>query len=104
MSLSEQKIDSFIELLTQQRSLYSPEQLTELAELIEPLPEEIDVLSAAIATWLENYPAIGEAQAKLLEPFTPSNASETVSQSSESSGDKVGDRLNKQTLKNAILL
>jgi predicted transposase/invertase (TIGR01784 family) len=104
MSLSEQKIDSFIELLTQQRSLYSPEQLTELAELIEPLPEEIDVLSAAIATWLENYPAIGEAQAKLLEPLTPSNASETVSQSSGSSGDKVGDRLNKQALKNAILL
>ncbi|NJK66588.1 MAG: Rpn family recombination-promoting nuclease/putative transposase [Microcoleus sp. SU_5_3] len=104
MSVSEGAIDSFIELLMQQRSLFSPEQLTELAQLIEPLSDEIDVLSAALATWLENNPAIGEARSKLLEPLPPSNASETVSQSSGSSGDKVGDRLNKQTLKNAILL
>ncbi|NJR26485.1 MAG: Rpn family recombination-promoting nuclease/putative transposase [Richelia sp. CSU_2_1] len=104
MSVSERAIDSFIELLTQQRALFSSEQLTELAQLIEPLSDEIDVLSAAIATWLENNPAIGEARSKLLEPLPPSNAAEKVSQSSGSSGDKVGDRFNKQDLKNAILL
>ena len=103
MSVSERAIDSFIELLTQQRSLFSPEQLTELAQLVEPLSDEIDVLAAAIATWCENNPAIVEAQAKLLEPLTPSNASEKVSQSSGSS-ESTGDRLNKQTLTNAILL
>ena len=54
VQLPEQQIDSFIELLTQQRSLFSAAQLTELAQLIEPLPDEIDVLAAAIATWLEN--------------------------------------------------
>jgi predicted transposase/invertase (TIGR01784 family) len=104
MSVSEQAIDSFIELLTQERSLFSPEQLTELMQLIEPLPDEIDVLSAAIATWSENYPVIGEARSKLLEPIPPSNASETAGGSSESSESEMGDRLNKQALKNAILL
>jgi hypothetical protein len=34
MSVSERAIDSFIELLTQQRSLFSREQLTELAQVI----------------------------------------------------------------------
>jgi hypothetical protein len=76
MSLPEQKIDSFIELLTQQRSLFGSEQLTELAQLIEPLSDEIDVLSEAISSWAENYPSIQEAQAKLLEPLPPAKASE----------------------------
>jgi flagellar biosynthesis/type III secretory pathway protein FliH len=104
MSVSERAIDSFIELLTQQPSLFSSQQLTELAQLIEPLPDEIDVLSAAIATWSENKPAIAEAQSKLLEPLPPSNASEKVSPTPESSESTGGDRLNKQTLNNAILL
>jgi predicted transposase/invertase (TIGR01784 family) len=104
MSLPEQKIDSFIELLTQQRDLFSPEQLTELAGLIELLSDEIDVLSAAISTWLENYPAIGEARSKLLEPLAPNiKASETPATSSDNSESQTGDRLNKQALKNAIL-
>ncbi|MEG4117137.1 Rpn family recombination-promoting nuclease/putative transposase [Microcoleus sp. N9_B4] len=104
MSLSEQKIDSFIELLTQQRSLFSAEQLTELAQLIEPLSDESDVLSEAISTWAENYPSIQEAQAKLLEPLPPAKASEKAAVSGEISESQLRDRLNKQALKNAILL
>lgn len=105
MSLPEQKIDSFIELLTQQRSLFSAAQLTELAQLIEPLSDEIDVLSEAISSWAENYPSIQEAQAKLLEPLPPiAKASEKAAVSGESSESQLGDRLNKQALKNAILL
>ncbi len=103
MSPPEQAIDSSIELLTQQRSLFSAEQLTELAQLIEPLPDEIDVLAAAIATWSDNYPAIGEAQAKLIEPIPPSNASETAAASSEIREAEMGDRLNKQALTDAIM-
>jgi predicted transposase YdaD len=104
MSLPEQKIDSFIELLTQQRSLFGAEQLTELAQLIEPLSDEIDVLSEAISSWAENYPSIQEAQAKLLEPLPPAKASEKVAVTLESSESQLRDRLNKQALKNAILL
>ncbi|MEG5058480.1 Rpn family recombination-promoting nuclease/putative transposase [Microcoleus sp. A2-C5] len=104
MSLPEQNIDSFIELLTQQRSLFGAEQLTELAQLIEPLSDEIDLLSEAISSWAENYPSIQEAQAKLLEPLPPAKASEKAAVSGESSESQIGDRLNKQALKNAISL
>ena len=104
MSLPEQNIDSFIELLTQQRSLFGAEQLTELAQLIEPLSDEIDVLSEAISSWAENYPSIQEAQAQLLEPLPPAKASEKVAVTRESSESQLRDRLNKQALKNAILL
>ena len=105
MSLPEQNIDSFIELLTQQRSLFGAEQLTELAQLIEPLSDEIDVLSAAISSWAENYPSIQEAQAQLLEPLPPiAKASEKAAVTRETSESQLGDRLNKQALKNAILL
>jgi len=104
MSLPEQNIDSFIELLTQQRSLFSAEQLTELAQLIEPLSDEIDVLSEAISSWAENYPSIQEAQAQLLEPLPPAKASEKAAVSGETSESQLRDRLNKQALTNAILL
>jgi transposase len=105
MSLPEQKIDSFIELLTQQPSLFGAEQLTELAQLIEPLSDEIDVLSEAISSWAENYPSIQQAQAQLLEPLPPiAKASEKAAVTRENSESQLRDRLNKQALKNAILL
>ncbi|MEG4998621.1 Rpn family recombination-promoting nuclease/putative transposase [Microcoleus sp. B4-D4] len=104
MSVPEQNIDSSIELLTQQRSLFSAEQLTELAQLIEPLPDDIDVLSEAISSWTENYPSIQEARSKLLEPLPPAKASEKAAVTRESSESQLRDRLNKQALKNAILL
>ncbi|MEG4029122.1 Rpn family recombination-promoting nuclease/putative transposase [Microcoleus sp. POL8_C6] len=104
MSLPEQNIDSFIELLTQQRSLFSAEELTELAQLIEPLSDESDVLSEAISSWAENYPSIQEAQAQLLEPLPPAKASEKAAVTRETSESQLRDRLNKQALKNAILL
>jgi predicted transposase/invertase (TIGR01784 family) len=104
MSLPEQNIDSFIELLTQQRSLFGAEQLTQLAQLIEPLSDEIDVLSEAISSWAENYPSIQQAQAKLLEPLPPAKASEKAAVTRENSESQLRDRLNKQALKNAILL
>ncbi|MGB3266795.1 MAG: Rpn family recombination-promoting nuclease/putative transposase [Microcoleus sp.] len=104
MSLPEQNIDSSIELLTQQRSLFSAEQLTELAQLIEPLPDDIDVLSEAISSWTENYPSIQEARSKLLEPLPPIAKAPEKAESPESSESQMGDRLNKQALQNALLL
>jgi len=48
---AEQNVVAFIELLQDQRSLFSPQDLADLAELIEPLPNKIEDLSAAIAQW-----------------------------------------------------
>jgi len=47
----QQNVMAFIELLQHQRSLFSPQDLADLAELIEPLPDKIEDLSEAIAQW-----------------------------------------------------
>ncbi|MGB3239214.1 MAG: DUF4870 domain-containing protein [Geitlerinemataceae cyanobacterium] len=49
MSFSEQNIDTFIELLTQQQSIFSPEKLTKLDQLIEPLADDIDSLDCSFS-------------------------------------------------------
>ena len=47
----EQNLAAFIELLNSQRSLFSPQDLAELAQLIAPLSSDIEELSKAIALW-----------------------------------------------------
>lgn len=51
-SFQQQYVTAFIELLNQERSLFSPEELAQLAELIAPLPDRMGELSNAIAVWL----------------------------------------------------
>jgi hypothetical protein len=46
-----QNITAFIELLKNQRSLFSAQDLADLAGLIAPLPDRIEDLSSAIALW-----------------------------------------------------
>ncbi len=48
---AEQNVVAFIELLQHQRSLFSPQDLADLAALIEPLPDKLEDLSEAIAQW-----------------------------------------------------
>jgi hypothetical protein len=50
-SFSEDNVAAFIELLNNRRSLFSAQDLAELAELIQPLPDKIETLSQAIAQW-----------------------------------------------------
>jgi predicted transposase/invertase (TIGR01784 family) len=50
-SFSEDNVAAFIELLNTRRSLFSPQDLAELAQLIQPLPDKIETLSDAIAQW-----------------------------------------------------
>jgi len=50
-SFSEDNVAAFIELLNHRRSLFSTQDLAELAQLIEPLPDKIETLSDAIAQW-----------------------------------------------------
>jgi predicted transposase/invertase (TIGR01784 family) len=50
-SFHEQSVAAFIELLERQRSLFSPQDLADLAELIEPLPDRTEDLSNTVAQW-----------------------------------------------------
>jgi len=100
MSFSEQNIDAFIQLLTRQRSLFTPEYLAELEQVVAPLPDDIEALSNAISEWCEEHPEIDEAQLKLLA--NPNNSGERTQGSKEDVVKTPNDELNKQTLKNAI--
>ncbi len=98
MPFSDQNVDAFIELLTEQRSLFTLEDLAELEELVAPLPDDIEVLSNVISEWCEEHPEIDEAQLKLL----PDNSGERAPGSKEGNVKTPNYELNKQTLQNAI--
>jgi len=98
MSFSEQNVATFIELLTSQRSLFTPEYLAELEQVVAPLPDDIEELSKAISEWCEEHPEVNEAQLKLL----PNNSGEKAPGSKEGKVKPPNYELNKQTLQNAI--
>ncbi|MEQ9483036.1 Rpn family recombination-promoting nuclease/putative transposase [Coleofasciculus sp. F4-SAH-05] len=98
MSFSEQNVAAFIELLTRQRSLFTPEDLAELEQVVAPLPDDIEALSNAISEWCEEHPEVDEAQLKLL----PDKSGERLPGSKEGKVKTPNYELNKQTLQNAI--
>ena len=101
MSFDEQNLEAFIELLNNKRSsLFSAEDRAKLAQLIEPLPDDIEKLSVAIAAWYEKRPKILDAQLDLLNK----NLIGQRYAGSTSGNIKTSEnQLNKETLKNAIL-
>ncbi|MEQ8753607.1 MAG: Rpn family recombination-promoting nuclease/putative transposase [Coleofasciculus sp. G1-WW12-02] len=98
LSFPERNIDAFIELLTEQYSLFSSGYLAELEQLLAPLPDDIEELSAAISSWCEQHPEIDEVQLKLL----PDNSSEKAPGSKEGNVKPPNYKLNKQAILNAI--
>jgi len=98
MSFSEQNVAIFIELLTHQRSIFTPEDLAELEQVVEPLPNDITEISKALSSWYKTHPKIREAQLKLL----PNDSGEKAPGSKEGKVKPPNDALNKQTLQNAI--
>jgi predicted transposase/invertase (TIGR01784 family) len=62
-SFSEDNVAAFIELLNNRRSLFSAQDLAELAELIQPLPDQIEILSDAIAQWCKQDEHSSQRQA-----------------------------------------
>ena len=62
-SFHAQNVTAFIEILTKRRSLFSPEDRTNLAELIAPLPDSIAELSQAISNWCKRDSHTAEAEA-----------------------------------------
>jgi ABC-type transporter Mla maintaining outer membrane lipid asymmetry ATPase subunit MlaF len=86
--------------------LFSPNNLTQLERLIEPLPDEVEALSQAISHWLERHLDIQDAIALLLESggmeSTEENLEESVLEDGERHALQLQQLPNKQALKDAI--
>lgn len=98
-----QNIAAFIELLNNQRELFSPQDIADLAQLIEPLPDKIDDLSNALMQWCKRQ----EHSTKLdaLRQILQTLSSATVEKLLGTNADTVQTSeypLNKSTLQNAI--
>lgn len=101
MYFSEPNLDTFIELLTQNRSLFSSEQLAELEQAIEPLEDDLEILSEAISLWSKNHPEIENAQFQLLNNI--STISTALLPGKEGNVPRLKHSLSKKNLKNAIV-
>ncbi len=110
MSFYKQNLEAFVQLLQEQPQLFTPEKRQELVALIEPLPDDIETLSVAIARWYETDDEIVDAQLEILNnSILLDNNSESNSTTNlalerfkEGSVAKPKQELNKETLKNAI--
>lgn len=101
MSPYEQNLAAFIELLNnRESSLFSAEYRAELAQLIEPLPDDIKELANVIAAWHKNRPEIRKAQLDLLNKNPTSSEKAPGSQTGNIKEPE--KQLNKEVLKNAI--
>ncbi|NJM23778.1 MAG: hypothetical protein HC836_47155 [Richelia sp. RM2_1_2] len=67
-SFSEQNIKAFIELLNNQPSLFSCQELEELEKEVASLKDDIEELSKFISAWYLQRPTIRDAQYTILKP------------------------------------
>jgi hypothetical protein len=66
MSFHNQNLEAFLKLLKEKPQLFPQSKRQELIELIEPLEDELETLSVAIAKWYEKYDEIVDAQLEVL--------------------------------------
>ncbi|HEY9864615.1 MAG TPA: hypothetical protein V6D21_10615 [Candidatus Obscuribacterales bacterium] len=103
MSFYQQNLESFLQLLQEQPQLFTESKRQELMALIEPLADDLQTLSVAIASWYENHDEIVDAQDAQLETLNNS-----ISEVNRIPGTNFGNipkpnqQINKETLKNAI--
>ncbi len=104
-SFHEQNVAAFIELLNNQRELFSPQDLADLAQLIEPLQDNIEELSQAIAQWCsqEGHSAQLDALRQVLQLLSSATV-EFLLGTNPDSVQTPESPLNKQMLQNAIEL
>ncbi|MFZ1026919.1 MAG: hypothetical protein WAN66_11930 [Limnoraphis robusta] len=109
MSFHSQNLKAFLQLLKEKPQLFPESKRQELLELIEPLEDDIETLSVAIAKWYENYDEIVDAQLEILNNFILLNPnSEQTSTSAAAiarfpgtkaaSASQAKPQLNKETL------
>ncbi|HEY9666110.1 MAG TPA: Rpn family recombination-promoting nuclease/putative transposase [Coleofasciculaceae cyanobacterium] len=97
-----QNLNAFIQLLNSQRVLFSLSDLAELTRLIAPLPDNIEELSNAIASWSnqQEQSQILKALHQVRQALLKSTIEEVSETNSETT---ISDySLNKQTLQNAV--
>lgn len=102
-SFQQQHVTAFIELINQERSLFSLSDLAQLAELIAPLPDEMADLSTAIALWLRE--AGHSVQLKALKEVLKTMGSGNFENMMGTNSDSVNSTelmINKQLLLAAI--
>lgn len=106
MSFYELNLEAFIKLLKNQPKLFSEAQCQELLTLIGPLPDDIETLSTAIASWYEKYAPIVDAQLDILNHWnfteTPHFPAATARPGAHSAA-ATPTTINKELLKNAIV-
>ena len=80
MSFHEQNIEAFMELLKNQRTLFSAQDRASLDKLVASLPDDNEKISEAIASWYEQRPKILDAQLDILNTLLSDelNASRSI--------------------------
>ena len=94
---------AFIELLTEQKTIFSPEELSELKQLFTILPDDIEQLSNAIATWCkqDKHGEILNTLRQVRQTFS-SNPGERIPVTKQLKVPQPKYQLNKKTLQDAI--
>lgn len=112
LSFNEQNVVAFIELLTKQKKIFTPEQLEELNQLFATLPDDIEKLSSddieelsnAIATWCkqDKRGEILKVLRQVRKTFS-SDAGERIPGTKQLKVPQPKYQLNKKTLLDAIV-
>jgi predicted transposase/invertase (TIGR01784 family) len=104
--VAQRTVAALIQLLTHQRVLFSPHNLTQLNQLIEPLPDDVEAIYQAISQWLERHLDIQDAIALLLESEQGELTDDTLREEILEDGERRTLQLqqlpNKQALNAAI--
>ncbi len=101
MSFYQQNLQAFLRLLQEQPQLFTESKRQELIALIEPLPDDLETLSFAIASWYENYDEIVDAQLEIMDDSSML-AVDRIPGTNFGNVPKPNQQIHKETLKNAI--
>ncbi len=101
MSFYQQNLQAFLRLLQEKPQLFNESKRQELIELIELLPDDVEKLSLAIASWYENHDEIVDAQLEILDNSSIL-AVDRIPGTNVFNVPKPNQQINKETLKNAI--
>ncbi|MEQ8975669.1 MAG: Rpn family recombination-promoting nuclease/putative transposase [Coleofasciculus sp. C1-SOL-03] len=98
-----QNVAAFIELLTNQRDLFSAQDLTELQQWIAPVPDRIEDLSEAIAQWCnqESHTLQRQAWRQILSDLWKATV-ETILKSYPTTLDLTSSPVTKEMLQQGI--
>ncbi|MDY6896503.1 MAG: hypothetical protein SWZ49_00270 [Cyanobacteriota bacterium] len=100
MTFAEQNLEAFIDLLETQPGLFSQDNITNLKEFIRNIPDDIEKLSDAVATWYQKHSKILDAQLTILNKS--SSKTERGPGSAKLNSNISEYQLDKKALLNAI--